>query len=217
MTDCTVIQACTPSDRTETGCYRDATGCEHPGTRRVVQDASCTVTLAEIKNLDGVAQAGATWIACSPTIRVTNLCEIVPPAVSPTPVTANGVDCAGAAVVATAVGVVQTVPHPTSVQLVKLCSSNISAPFNRSGTITLGGTAQVLMAANPSRKGYFVQDLSTGDLHINPVGTAAAGPGSIWLMSGDLYESPSGAAGTGVISIFGATTGQAFTAYELEN
>ena len=88
------------------------------------------------------------------------------------------------------------------------------AVVNRSGTITAGGTAQQLMAANALRRGFSVQNLSTGDLWVNATGTASAAAGSIKLPAGALYESPPGAAGTGAISIFGATTGQAFTARE---
>lgn len=48
----------------------------------------------------------------------------LPPGSGPAPTTATGVDCSGAAVTATAFGVVQSVPHPTAVQLVRLCPAN---------------------------------------------------------------------------------------------
>ena len=38
---------------------------------------------------------------------------------------------------------------------------------SRSGTITLGGTAQSFMAANAARKGWFIQNNSTGDLWVH--------------------------------------------------
>jgi hypothetical protein len=86
---------------------------------------------------------------------------------------------------------------------------------DRSGTITLGGTAQPLMAANPNRKGYLIQNNSAGVLWFNELGVAAvlAAP-SISIAAGALYQSPSPGASALAISIIGATTGQAFTARE---
>lgn len=86
---------------------------------------------------------------------------------------------------------------------------------SRSGTIATGGTAQTLMAANPARKGWFVQNVSTGDLWVNRFGgTASAGQPSILIKAGRLYETPAGGSGGNALSIFGATAGQAFTCGE---
>lgn len=85
---------------------------------------------------------------------------------------------------------------------------------DRSGTITTGGTAQQLAAANASRAGFSVQNLSSADLWINTLGTAAASQPSIKLASGVYFETPAGYGAVGAISIFGATTGQAFAARE---
>jgi hypothetical protein len=85
---------------------------------------------------------------------------------------------------------------------------------DRSGTVTTGGTAQQLMAANASRKGFSVQNVSAGDLWIRETGTAAAAQPSLKLTSGTYFETPAGYGSTGAVSIFGATTGQAFTARE---
>ncbi len=85
---------------------------------------------------------------------------------------------------------------------------------NRSGTITAGGVAQVLMASNTSRGGFIVQNQSTGDLWISSLGTAAAVEPSIWLPPGSYYEPPSTGVPTAAISIYGGTTGQAFAARE---
>lgn len=84
---------------------------------------------------------------------------------------------------------------------------------DRSGTITAGGTAQALMAANASRRGWWLQNLSTGDLWVSGVGTAAAVQPSLKIVAGAYYESPSFVSPT-ALSIFGATTGQAFAARE---
>ncbi len=89
------------------------------------------------------------------------------------------------------------------------------ACVDRSGALTVGGTAQTLMAANPARRGYRVQNLSSTDLWINDKGQAAtAAPPSIKLVAGALYESPAWGASNGSISIFGVATGQAFEAME---
>lgn len=85
---------------------------------------------------------------------------------------------------------------------------------DRSGTITTGGTAQQLMASNSSRKGFSVQNVSTGDLWIRETGTAAATQPSLKLTAGTYFETPAGYGSTGAVSIYGATTGQAFTARE---
>ena len=86
---------------------------------------------------------------------------------------------------------------------------------SRSGTIAVGGTAQTLMAANASRKGWFIQNVSTGDLWVNRFGgTASAAQPNILVPSGALYETPAGGSGGNAISVFGATTGQAFTSSE---
>ena len=86
---------------------------------------------------------------------------------------------------------------------------------SRSGTIATGATAQTLMAANATRKGWFIQNNSTGDLWVNRFGgTAIAGQPSLLIPAGKLYETPTGGSGGNAVSIFGATTGQAFTAGE---
>jgi hypothetical protein len=89
-----------------------------------------------------------------------------------------------------------------------------STPTSRSGTITAGGTAQVLMPANASRRGYVLQNQSVGDLYINEIGTAAADQTSMRVPAGGYFTPPSQQSSTGAVSVFGATTGQAFFARE---
>lgn len=90
-----------------------------------------------------------------------------------------------------------------------------TAYTNRSGTITVGGTAQTLMASNTARRGYRIQNLSSGDLWFNDKsGSATTGQPSNKLASGASYESPAFGCSTNSISIIGATTGQAFEAME---
>lgn len=85
---------------------------------------------------------------------------------------------------------------------------------DRSGTITAGGTAQQLMASNASRKGFSVQNVSSGDLWVRETGTAAAAQPSLKLAPGAYFETPAGYGSVGAVSVFGATTGQAFCARE---
>lgn len=84
---------------------------------------------------------------------------------------------------------------------------------DKSGTVTQGGTAQTLMAANSSRRGFSVQNNSTGNLTISSVGTASTTAGFI-IAPGQMYEAPAGGVPRTAISILGATTGQRFDARE---
>jgi len=82
---------------------------------------------------------------------------------------------------------------------------------DRSGTITTGGTAQALAAANTSRNSLTGQNLSTGDLWVNETGTAAPNTaGSYLVASGGTFA----VNGSGAVSIYGAVTGQRFAATE---
>lgn len=84
---------------------------------------------------------------------------------------------------------------------------------NRSGTITTGGTAQALAPAWRGRNGCLLQNLSTADLWVSEVGTAAATQPSIKVAAGAQYLCMVPASGQ-ALSVFGATTGQAFAARE---
>lgn len=86
-------------------------------------------------------------------------------------------------------------------------------PVNGSGTVATGGVAQTLFSGVTPPMGYFVQNLSAGDLYINDLGTASAAAGSILIPSnGSMFMSPSNYRPAGAVSLFGATTAQAFTA-----
>ena len=77
-----------------------------------------------------------------------------------------------------------------------------------SGTITTGGTSQVLLTAK-TRKGYWVQNNSSGDLYINRGGGAAT-TSHFEIKAGDYFETPIWENVSTAIEIIGATTGQAF-------
>lgn len=85
---------------------------------------------------------------------------------------------------------------------------------NISGTVTTGATAQNAAASNATRKGYSLQNQSSGNLWFSTLATAVQSQPSFLLAPGDFYETPPGGQGTGAISIIGATTGQAFAGRE---
>ena len=91
----------------------------------------------------------------------------------------------------------------------------IYQPVTRSGTVTAGGTAQALMAANATRRGWSLQNLSSGDLWINELGgTAAAAQPAVQIAPGASVVNVTNGVSLLAISLFGATTGQAFAARE---
>ena len=81
-----------------------------------------------------------------------------------------------------------------------------------SGTITTGGTAQTVFAANATRRYLYIQNNSTAALWINFTTTATASQPSIELAAGASFTMASGFVSTELVSIIGATTGQTFTA-----
>lgn len=79
-------------------------------------------------------------------------------------------------------------------------------------TITTGGTAQVALAADTNKGGYWVQNQSTGPLYISDTGTAVANDTCLQIPAGAYYETPPSYLPKGAVSIIGATTGQAYNA-----
>ena len=82
---------------------------------------------------------------------------------------------------------------------------------DRSGTITAGGTAQVVLPAWTGRHGCVVQNQSAGSLWVSETATAVAGPPSILIPAGQQFLCMSPASGQ-AYSIIGGTTAQAFAA-----
>lgn len=100
----------------------------------------------------------------------------------------------------------------TSLVTIEQDNQNLDAGTDRSGSITLGGTAQQLAAANTSRRELTGQNISTGDLWINEIGGTAAADtaGSFRVPAGQGFEIET----TRAVSIVGAVTGQKFSATE---
>jgi len=88
-----------------------------------------------------------------------------------------------------------------------------SAASDGSGAVAAGGSAQTLFGGVVPVNGFLVQNNSSSALWICDVGTASAGGASIQLAAnGGLFQTPSGYKPAGAVSLFGATTGQAFAA-----
>ena len=90
-----------------------------------------------------------------------------------------------------------------------------AAPTNRSGSITTGGAAQVAMAALSTRKAYFFQNVSSEIMWGSFVGTAAPNAaGSFPIQPNGIIRSTQ-VCETTALSIYGATTGKVYTAWEM--
>ncbi|MGH7093086.1 MAG: hypothetical protein ACREFB_06075 [Stellaceae bacterium] len=88
-----------------------------------------------------------------------------------------------------------------------------STASDGSGAVAAGGSAQALFGGVVPVNGFLVQNNSSTTLWICDVGTASAGGASIQLaVNGGLFQTPSGYKPAGAVSLFGATTGQAFAA-----
>jgi hypothetical protein len=95
------------------------------------------------------------------------------------------------------------------------CIPAPETPTDHSGTIAIGGQAQQLFAANVTRKGCSFQNLSSDNLYLNDTSSASAGAGSLLVTPGSYWNCAIGGVVTnGAISLYGATTGDQFTAKE---
>src|SRR6266567_5198222 len=82
-----------------------------------------------------------------------------------------------------------------------------------SGTLATGGSAQTLFGGIVPTNGFLVQNNSSAVLWISDVGVASAGGASVQLAAnGGIFATASGYKPAGPVSLFGATTGQAFAA-----
>jgi hypothetical protein len=90
-----------------------------------------------------------------------------------------------------------------------------ATPTNRSGSITTGGAAQVAMAALSTRKGYFFQNVSSEIMWGSWVGTAAPNTAGSFPISPNGVLRNTAPCETTALSIYGATTGKVYTAWEM--
>jgi hypothetical protein len=90
-----------------------------------------------------------------------------------------------------------------------------ASPTDRSNAITAGGVAQVAMAALSTRKAYFFQNVSSEIMWGSWVGTATPSvAGSFPIQPNGIIRSTQ-VCETTALSIYGATTGKVFTAWEM--
>jgi hypothetical protein len=88
-----------------------------------------------------------------------------------------------------------------------------AAASDGSGTVAAGGSAQTLFGGIVPANGFLVQNNSSAALWISDVGAASAGGAALQIAAnGGLFVTPSGYKPAGAVSLFGATTGQAFAA-----
>ena len=88
-----------------------------------------------------------------------------------------------------------------------------AAASDGSGTVAAGGSAQSLFGGIVPANGFLVQNNSSAALWICDVGVAAAGGASVQIAAnGGVFMTPSGYKPGGAVSLYGATTGQAFAA-----
>jgi hypothetical protein len=87
---------------------------------------------------------------------------------------------------------------------------------DHSGLIALGGQVQTLMAANPLRMGWSLQNKSTSDMYFDDLGGSASptANSSVYLPPGAYYESEPGGASMTAITLLGTVTGGPFVAKE---
>ncbi len=88
-----------------------------------------------------------------------------------------------------------------------------AAATDGSGTLAAGGSAQTLFGGIVPTSGFLVQNNSSAALWISDVGAASSGGASLQIAAnGGIFMTPSGYKPAGAVSLFGATTGQAFAA-----
>lgn len=115
----------------------------------------------------------------------------------------------------TVVPVSAATPMPSQiVGSVNTTPTTSGSETNRSGTLTTGGTAQQIMAANPTRSYIFIQNNDNTPLWFRFGATAQQSQPSRLLNPGDVYERDGGRISPDTVSVIGPTTGKQFTAYE---
>jgi hypothetical protein len=81
-----------------------------------------------------------------------------------------------------------------------------------SGTVSTGGTAQTLFGGIVPGNGWLVANNSSAAIYVSDVGTATPGGASIPIAPSALFATPSGYKPAGPVSLYAATSGQAFAA-----
>ncbi|MBV9858742.1 MAG: hypothetical protein JO038_01350 [Alphaproteobacteria bacterium] len=91
--------------------------------------------------------------------------------------------------------------------------TTIAPASDGSGTVATGGAAQTLFGGALPVTGFLVQNNSSGALWVSDVGAASPGGASFEIAAnGGVFATPPGYKPAGAVSLYGATTGQAFAA-----
>ena len=80
------------------------------------------------------------------------------------------------------------------------------------GTISVGGTAQYLFSSLTPVSGYLVQNNSAANLYISDTAVATASGINVVIGPGVMWTTPPSYRPPGPVSIYGASSGQAFAA-----
>lgn len=88
--------------------------------------------------------------------------------------------------------------------------ASLPAGTDRSGSVTTGGTAKNVAAANTSRRGLDFQNTSDTEMRVTENGTAATAATGYLVAAGGRFSARTNRA----ISVFCATTGKTFAATE---
>lgn len=87
-----------------------------------------------------------------------------------------------------------------------------SAATDGSGTVAVGGTAQVLFGGIVPLNGWLLANNSSSTLYVSDVGSATPGGASVPIAPGAVFATPPGYKPGGSVSLYGATSGQTFAA-----
>lgn len=88
-----------------------------------------------------------------------------------------------------------------------------STPTDGGGTITTGGTSQVIFAANPNRRYFEFQNTSDTTMYVDFNQAATNSGTKSWtIVAAGSYVNPSNYCPTTSITVLCATTGKTFTA-----
>lgn len=87
-----------------------------------------------------------------------------------------------------------------------------AAAVDGSGTVTVGGSSQVLFGGAVPATGFMIANNSSALIYVSDVGLATAGGASIPVAVNGVFFTPSGYRPAGPVSLYGASTGQAFAA-----
>ena len=95
----------------------------------------------------------------------------------------------------------------------KIIVASQEAVVDKSGSIASTGVAQVAIAANLLRSGFFIQNKGANPMYVNELGDATADAGSFTIAPGASFPPAGYPVSTGAISILG-TAADVFSARE---